>query len=271
METVDHLSSVSRIVEPERTDNTSLQDVFSSQNNALPTQTPIAQNTVEVPSKFANSSREDMIHNYVELEKSMGKQGAELGELRKLTDQLVLNQTSPQNNQPQQEEIDWEDPDKATSSIVRRETNDLRNTLAQMEVQNMQHTLQQEFPDWKQIIEEPEFGEWVRSSPVRSELYYKADNADLVSARELFGIYKERKDLLARNNATEAAEVQQNRQEQFQNAAVTTGHAAPTADGNQGKPVYRRADIVRLKIENPSQAAAMQQEIDAAYAEGRVK
>ena len=43
--------------------------------------------SVEVPEKFRNKSLEDIIASYKELESQYGRQGQELGELRKVADQ----------------------------------------------------------------------------------------------------------------------------------------------------------------------------------------
>ena len=41
--------------------------------------------------------------------------------------------------------------------------------------------------------------------------------------------------------------------------------------GESGKRVYRRADLIRLKMQDPARYDALSDEIMAAYAEGRVK
>jgi hypothetical protein len=41
--------------------------------------------------------------------------------------------------------------------------------------------------------------------------------------------------------------------------------------GESGKRVYRRADLIRLKMQDPARYDALNDEILAAYSEGRVK
>jgi hypothetical protein len=49
-------------------------------------------------------------------------------------------------------------------------------------------------------------------------------------------------------------------------AAVDTG-----GTGESGKKIYRRADLIRLKMTDPNRYDALSDEIMAAYQEGRVK
>jgi hypothetical protein len=41
--------------------------------------------------------------------------------------------------------------------------------------------------------------------------------------------------------------------------------------GETGKPVYRRADLIRLRMQDPTRYESMADEILNAYAEGRVR
>ena len=41
--------------------------------------------------------------------------------------------------------------------------------------------------------------------------------------------------------------------------------------GESSRKVYRRADLIKLKLTDPSRYEALQDDILAAYAEGRVK
>lgn len=52
----------------------------------------------------------------------------------------------------------------------------------------------------------------------------------------------------------------------MQAAAVDTG-----GSGESGKKVYRRTDLIRLKMRDPAKFKDMQDEIDLAYQQGRVK
>jgi hypothetical protein len=56
------------------------------------------------------------------------------------------------------------------------------------------------------------------------------------------------------------------RQQNLKAAAVDVG-----GTGESSKKVYRRADLIRLRMTDPNRYEALQPEIMAAYADGRVK
>jgi len=63
------------------------------------------------------------------------------------------------------------------------------------------------------------------------------------------------------NDAGEAS-----RKQNLKAASVDTG-----GTGESGKRVYRRADLIRLKMTDPQRYEALSDEIMTAYQEGRVK
>ena len=109
------------------------------------------------------------------------------------------------------------------------------------------------------------FKEWVSKSKVRSELLNRADQRyDFEAADELFTLWKERQDMLKNTTAMQQAD----RKAQIKQASTgaTRGSGEP-----QSKKIYRRSDIVDLMRKDPDRYMALQPEIMAAYAEGRVK
>jgi len=128
----------------------------------------------------------------------------------------------------------------------------------------IQQKLAQEHPDFGQIVQDQDFANWVKSSPVRIGLYAKADGEfDYDSANELLSTYKQLKGIKAKQTS-EAGETQ--RKSNLKAATVDVG-----GTGESGKRVYRRADLIRLKMQDPARYDALSDEIMAAYAEGRVK
>ena len=119
-------------------------------------------------------------------------------------------------------------------------------------------------PDFQQIVQDAGFAEWVKQSPVRLSLYTKADSEfDFDSANELLSTYK------ALSNVKRQDQVKQAKQatdKALKSATVDTG-----GTGESSKRVYRRADLIRLRMTDPDRYNALENEIMAAYAEGRVK
>ena len=59
---------------------------------------------------------------------------------------------------------------------------------------------------------------------------------------------------------------EQKRSQQLKSAGVQKG-----GTGEVGKPIYKRVDLIRLRMTDPNRYNDMQDEIHAAYAEGRVR
>jgi hypothetical protein len=104
----------------------------------------------------------------------------------------------------------------------------------------------------------------VKASPIRLGLYARADgDFDYDSANELLTTYKELRGVKAQKSekASDAT-----RAKSMKAAQVDVG-----GSGESSKRVYRRADLIRLKMTDPARYDALNDEILTAYAEGRVK
>lgn len=226
------------------------------------------------PDKYKNKSVDDIIRMHQEAEKLIGRQAQEVSEVRKLADELIKRQLEPnkslevEQNAP---EVDFfENPQAAMRREIENNPALKEAQLAAQELKKMK-TAQQlaaKHPDFSAIAQDTGFQEWVKSSKVRMGLYAKADaDFDFESADELLTTYKELKQIKA--NAASSAVQEAGKQQKAQAmkaAAVDVG-----GSGEVTKKVYRRADLIRLKMTDPNRYEALQPEIMAAYAEGRVK
>ena len=154
-----------------------------------------SQEELEVPDKFKGKSFTDIVSSYENLEKELGRKGQEIGELRKLTDQILQQQiTNNQNgtsNETEEEELDFfDDPNKAVSKAIENHPK-FREFEEQRITQQANATTQQletKHPDYLEIVGDPKFQEWIQKSPIRTQLYVQAhNNYDLNSAMELIG------------------------------------------------------------------------------------
>lgn len=230
----------------------------------------------ELPAKFQGKSMEDIISSYTNLEKELGRKGQEVGELRKLTDEILKQQLATNQNGTKKEEdyaveedIDFfDDPNQAVSKAIENHPK-FREFEEQQKVQAAQVTTQKleaAHPDYLEVVGDPKFQEWVQESPIRTQLYVSAHNYDLNSAMELIGNWKERALI---TNTTEAEANKQAKREEALKAGK--GVSRTSAESTSGKKIYRRADLIRLKTSDPGRYEALQDEILQAYAEGRVK
>jgi len=231
---------------------------------------------VVIPNKYQGKSVEDIVKMHQEAEKLIGKQAQEVGEVRRLADELLkrdLNQTQavepPQEEDP---EVDYfSDPVKAVNKAVENHPAiaEARQQSQSMKQQQVTQRLNQEFPNFNQITQDPKFFEWVKASPVRTRLFTEAHSGfDYDSAVELISTWN----MLNPSQPQETSspelvtESRKGTQESLKAASVDTGSPAPTS-----RKTYRRADLINLRLRDPQRYEAMQDEILSAYAEGRVK
>jgi hypothetical protein len=230
---------------------------------------PVVEDTKPaVPEKYQGKSVDDIIRMHQEAEKLIGKQAQEVGEVRKLADDLI-KQNLQTNHKPivEEPEVDFfEDPQKAIQNTVNRHPDVLAAKQATQEFKrmNIQQKLAATHPDFQQVVQDSGFTEWVKASPVRLSLYAKADGEyDFDSANELLSTYKQLKQVQTKQVA---AVDNTARQQSLKAASVDSG-----GTGESSKKIYRRADLIQLRMRDPDRYEALQPEIMAAYAEGRIK
>lgn len=223
----------------------------------------------ELPEKYRAKSLEEVVRMHQEAEKLIGKQAQEVGEVRKLADELIKQNLSSKQQRIQEEEPEvdfFENPQKAVQKTIDRHPDVLAARQAGLDFKRMQiqQKLSTEHPDFTQVVNDADFQTWVKSSPVRLGLYAKADGEfDYDSANELLSTYKELRGVKAQQaNTADSA----SRTKSMKAAQVDVG-----GSGESSKKVYRRTDLIRLKMTDPARYEALNDEILAAYADGRVK
>mgnify|MGYP000287644856 CR=1 FL=1 len=223
----------------------------------------------EIPDKYRGKSLEDIVKMHQEAEKLIGKQAQEVGEVRKLADELLKQQLSKKEEAPTEEDNDidfFEDPKKAVTKAVEKHPDVVaaKEAAQRMRAMELQAKLKSKHSDMEQVVSNPEFVEWIKASPTRIRLYQQADaQFDLDAADELLSTYKELRTVKAQQNKSDGAEL---RNQNLRAAAVDAG-----GTGETSRKIYRREDLIRLRITDPTRYEALQPEIMAAYAEGRVK
>lgn len=233
-----------------------------------------------LPEKYQGKSLDEIIRMHQEAEKLIGRQAQEVGEVRKLADELIKRQLES-NNKPdtnvtdKEEDVDWfENPEKAVQKAVDKHptVKKAEATLAEIQKQQFFSKLDTQFPEYQKTIADPDFAQWIQASPVRLRLYAAADtNLDFDSAAELLNTWKYVKPAPAKVEPQEVVkavppQVKADREAAMKAVAVDTG-----SSGNVSTKIYKRSDLIRLQLEDPNRYMDMQDEIMAAYNEGRVR
>ena len=230
----------------------------------------------DLPAKYKGKTQAELAKMHQEAERLIGRQAQEVGESRKLLDEVIKQQlNTKQDTQPQAktQEIDWyEDPAKATDSRIENNPviQGIKQQQAEMSRMAAQQRLGQAHPDYNEIASSEDFAEWVKGSRIRTEMFAKAYNYDYESADELLSTYKALKSIKTQqvqgaDESLKKAETEK-RSQSLKAAAVPRG-----GSGESSKPIYKRVDLITLKMRDPMRYEMMSEEIMEAYADGRVK
>lgn len=219
-----------------------------------------------LPEKYRGKKIEDVIKMHQETEKLMSKHAQEVGEVRKLADELIKSQLNKPKVEDRPEEVDYfEDPKEAVRRAV--ESNPAVVNAHQMALKVQQQmalqTLATKHPDYREVDSNNEFQDWVKSSRIRQQIYQSAQAFDVDAADELIGTWKQLK--ATKQRAINEVEIQ------ARDSALTAAAVDTTGTNETSKKIYRRAEIMNLRVHNPRKFEAMRDEIEQAYAEGRVK
>ena len=270
---VEENVEISNIDDNTITDSTeelqSLQEVVE-ENSTTEVEEP------SIPSKFANKSTEEIIDSYTNLEKELGRKAQEVGELRKLSDSFlqaeVARKNNLQDNTPLEtkdnDDVDFfDDPNKAVNKMIENHPRfqEFQQFQAQQAQAGAKAQLEQTHPDFTDVVQDKAFQEWVQDSPIRMQMFQAADSYNFDAANELLSNWKDRSMISKTQEVKQAAET--NRKDALKAAST---ESRSSSGSNAGGKTYRRADLIRLKMEDPSRYESLEDDIFAAYADGRV-
>jgi hypothetical protein len=235
----------------------------------------VSEPVEELPEKYRGKSAIEIAKMHQEAEKLIGRQANEVHEVRSLADQLLKQQLDSRAKEakPIEESLEddfFADPASAVNRQVEKHPAVLEAQRFAAEMRHAQtaQKLADRHPGYRELAISEPFVEWIKASPVRMSLYTKAETElDYDSADELLSTYKELRQIKQQNQVQQSANVESKSQEQAMRAAtVDVGGAGETS-----RKVYRRADLIKLRITDPDRYMQLSDEIMDAYAEGRVK
>ena len=218
----------------------------------------------DVPEKYRGKDSRDLIRMHQEAEAAIGRQGNEVGELRKAVDAIL--EANLKKDTPDEPTPDWfDDPDKAMEAKLANHPaiKSAQQTSEIVRQQNTRAQLLQKHPDISDVLQDPSFTEWVGKSKFRKDLFKEGQSYNFDAADELVTLYKERRGVVAQTAAVET----QQRSQSIRDAS--TGSSRGT--GASPQKTFRRVDLIKLMKDDPDRYEAMESEISAAYAQGRVR
>ena len=224
----------------------------------------------DLPEKYKGKSASDIARMHQELEKRLGQQSSEVGELRRHFDDYVQSNVQAQQSAPEVvEEVDFfADPNAAMAKAIENHPTlkQAQQVAAEMAKSQALAKLKASHPDMNDVLSDGGFKEWVSGSPIRRELYQQADaQYDFAAADELITLYKERQGVVKQTAKVE----KQHQKNEVKKASTGTARSNP--EGATSKKIYRRRDIIELMNSDPKRYEALLPEIMKAYEEKRVK
>lgn len=251
----------------------------------------------ELPEQLRGKTLAEVAKMYTEAQGLIGRQGSELGDLRKRTDMAIAaslealkqgrQRAEPAAAQPapktaaEQEADFYADPKKAIAEAIAAhpELQKLKGAAQQYAAREMlrhkaesQTLFDHKYPQASEILADPSFREWVGKSQYRKQMLARADRLyDVQAADEVFGVWAELQAARKPVVTPAEAEVKDTKKQLARRAAnVPTGGNASPAESS-GKKIYRRSEILDLMQNNPGKYELLADEIGLAYAEGRVR
>lgn len=226
----------------------------------------------DLPEKYKGKTTAEIARMHQELEKRLGQQSQEVGELRRHFDEYVQSSITAQQSAPEapvEEEVDFfADPAAAVAKAIENHPTlqQAQAVAAEMAKSQALAKLKSNHPDMDEVLSDAKFQEWVKASEIRTQMYKEADQQyDFAKANELLNLYKERASVVEQTKVVE----KQAQKNEIKKASTGTARSNP--EGASPKKVYRRRDIIELMNTDPKRYEALMPEIMKAYSEGRVK
>jgi len=249
----------------------------------------------DIPEELKGKTPAQLAKMYRDAQSVIGRQGSELGDLRRTADEYIKSNLRAATPKPAPapapepvalpDDVEFfKNPVASVAAMIAQHPTlkgleGKATEFTQREIERVRNENAQTFnaahPDAPEVLADPEFRAWIDKSPIRQQMLLRAHkHYDFQAGNEVFSTWKELK--AARTpptpNPTPTPKPAAQRAAGKEAARVPTGgNAAPAAAGKGTEKIYRRADIVRLMENDPDRYAAMGDEITKAYAEGRVR
>lgn len=235
----------------------------------------VAENPEDnLPDKYRGKTLTEIAKMHQEAERLIGRQAQEVGEVRRLADELLKRGLSQDKAVETPKEQDYatrlyEDPATVINETVERHPAiaEARQQAQAMKQQQVTQRLNEQFSNFSEITSDPKFFEWVKASPIRTRLFTEAHSQfDYNSAVELLSTWNIINSNKSQGNSQLVVESKKGTKESLRAAAVDTGSSASTS-----RKIYPRRDLIELRMRDPDRYDSMGDLILAAYAEGRVR
>lgn len=222
---------------------------------------------LQVPDRLQGKTLPEVLNEFTSMHSEFGRQARELGEARSLMRDIVQERLATPVKQapaPTAEPITAEDFEKDPQAVINAAVQAAIQPLVAQQQTDAEKAKQDAFavrnPNYQEIVQSPEFADWVKADPIRLNAYRRANDYDLVEAQTLLDGFNAFQQSQAKGNTTQRAR---------QNQTITGG-GGKTGRKVKGK-IFKAVDIQRQFNEDREAYNAHAAEYDLAFKEGRVK
>lgn len=290
---VDDAGSLDNAGNSEAARNALTEAVTSQQSDEVTSKTQNESTPPEdVPDKFRGKSVKQIVDMYQNLESDRGRMANELGVQRQLTDRLLglkreddlRANGGSKTERPKPTPVTTNDLldrpqetlDRVVNERVQGVQDELRQENAQLRAQLSRQRFESRHSDYQTTVQDPQFMEWVKASPLRLRAAAVANGGDWQVADELFTEYEQHGARRATSTQEESSKTVDNSSNLDDARRASYTSSGSNSNDGQAKPsgkVYKRADLMKLMIEDPEAYydEAFQQEIMLAHYEKRVR
>ena len=257
---------------------------------------PVLAQDDDVPEDLRGKTTSQLAKMYAEARSTIGRQGKDLGDLRKLADRYIqaglqaaiaaktpaaaaVEAPKPKTKEERDVEF-FASPSEAMAKAVEEHpaVKEAREATQRMiEERKIDTALRTKaafhtaYPKALEVVADPAFQQWIEASKVRTALLHHADKSyDLDAAHEIFGGWEVAKAAKAPRTAAAPAKSTPVR-EPAAGGVPTGGNAGMSGAPGGGGKIYRRADIMDMMVNRPKEYQERTDEIQRAYAERRVR
>jgi hypothetical protein len=223
------------------------QEELKQARDALDTELADVKNTSgEIPEKYRGKSLEEVIAMSEALERKASRLGNEVGQLRKLREQVDL---TPQTRKIERKEVNvdalLENPEQAVETVIGQseKIRELEEKVERIGGASARREFEKAYPNYEQDLANEEFIDWALKNPVRRALAQAADQYDFTAATELWGMWQERQELVGAQEKAKAEQKKAVREQKLRDGTLESG----TGNSTETKKVFSRREIRDLK------------------------
>ncbi len=235
-----------------------------------------------VPDKYKGKGLADIIEMHRNAESELGRARNEVGQVRRLADELLgIHRASPASapaKPVERKKLTPEDllndPESSVVAVVQatvaEREKELRDGQARLETEFAMQRFERKHPDYQKTMVDPKFTDWVQKSQLRLGLAQAAYHGNVQAADELFTLFTESTPVAASEPREPVNQVEQARKASLARpgGGSVTGGGRPN---DAGKKIWKRTELLDMRMNNPEEFDRLQPEILKAYAEKRVR